>query len=95
MIFFTYKLLMGINIQGVEHFCCLNKSSKESYRNYTISFPKLSAQVSWPSCKDERDENSFSIFSSNNVETKTCWSSMQDDLSRLPEWKKEVWNLSH
>ena len=57
---------------------------KRLYTKDLIALVQLSTEVSWPPCQDERDKDSLSILSPNDVESQTCGASVDQDSARLP-----------
>lgn len=59
------------------------------YTEDLIALVQLSAEVSWPPGQDEGDEDSLSVFSSNNVESQTCGASVDQNPAWLPGQEME------
>ena len=58
------------------------------YREYLIPSSYLTAKVSGPTSQDKGDKDTLSIFSTNNVEAKACWTFLQYYLSWISEKRK-------
>lgn len=57
---------------------------KYPYAEDLIALVQLSAEVSWPPCQDERDEDPLPILPSNDVESQACGASVNQNSTRLP-----------
>lgn len=57
------------------------------YTEDLIALVQLSAEVSWASRQDKGDKYSLSILASNNVESQTSGTSMNQNSARLSEKK--------
>lgn len=62
--------------------------SKCSYTKDLIAFVKFPAEVCWPSSQDEGNEDTLSILTSNNVESQTCGTSVDQNPTRFSETMK-------
>lgn len=63
-----------------------------SYRQDAVSLSELSAEISWASCKNEGDEDPFSILSSDNIKPKTRGTSLKN---HPPGFSKgaQIWHI--
>lgn len=55
------------------------------YTEDLIALVQLAAEVRWPSCQDEGDKDSLSVFSPDNVESQTCGAPVDQNSARLPD----------
>lgn len=79
--------LTNVNTDGTSAATRLKKNVRGSIcRLYTedlIALVKLSAEVGWPSCQDERDKNPLSVFSPNDIESETRGASVNENPARF------------
>ena len=54
---------------------------------------QLSAEVGRPSCQDERDKDSLSVLSSDDVEPQTGGASVDQNSARLPGGERGKWTV--
>lgn len=58
--------------------------SDTTYRQDAVSLAKLPTEISWASGKNKGDEDAFTVFASNDVETKTCGTTLEHNPPGFP-----------
>lgn len=62
----------------------MSMSNNTTYRQDAVTLAKLPTEISWASSKNKGDEDAFTIFASNYVETKTCGTTLEHDPPGFP-----------